>query len=160
MKGLLDRKEVDRVLGELKNMNVTLDKIVVGGLGNSLFRHGEKDNRGFCPERTVRVEKDREGEVKRLKVGFHVTEPTKLTMGERRQLVDGTVELVVGVEKEYPFAEVWYLTMFPRNVVRCCGKDSHMSEDDCWAMNGFRKGVDADVVEELEEKAVGIRTLE
>jgi hypothetical protein len=89
-----------------------------------------------------------------------MTEPTKLTMGERRQLVDRTVELVVGLQKEFPFAEVWYLTMFPRHVVRCCEKDSHMSEDDCWAMNGFRKGVDADVVEELEEKAVGIRTIE
>jgi hypothetical protein len=160
VKGLLDRKEVDRVLGELRNMKVKPDKIVVGGPGNSLFRHGEKDNRGFCPERTVRVEKDREGEVKRVKVGFHMTEPTKLTMGERRQLVDRTVELVVGVQKEFPFAEVWYLTMFPRHVVRCCGKDSHMSEDDCWAMSGFRKGVDADVVEELEEKAVGIRSVE
>jgi hypothetical protein len=80
-------------------------------------------------QRAVRAE--REGEVKRLKVGFHMTEPTKLTMGERRQVVDRTVELVVGVQKEFPFAEVWYLTMFPRHVVRCCGKDSHMSEDDC-----------------------------
>jgi hypothetical protein len=52
------------------------------------------------------------------------------------------------------------ITLFPRRVVRCCEKDSHMSEDDYWAMNGFRKGVDADVVEELEEKAVGIRTVE
>jgi hypothetical protein len=69
VKGLLDRKEVDRVMGELKNMNVKPDKIVMGGPGNSLFRHGEKDNRGFCPERTVRVEKDREGEVRMLKVG-------------------------------------------------------------------------------------------
>jgi len=160
VKGLLDRKEVDRVLKEASTMRVKPDKIVVGGPGNSLFRHGEKENRGFCPERTVRVEKDREGEVKGLKVGFHMTEPTKLTMGERRQLVDRTVELVVGLQKEFPFAEVWYLTMFPRHVVRCCEKDSHMSEDDCWAMNGFRKGVDADVVEELEEKAVGIRTIE
>jgi hypothetical protein len=67
------------------------------------------------------VEKDREGEVKRLKVGFHMTEPTKMTMGERRQVVDRTVELVVGVQKEFPFAEVWYLTMFPRHVVRCPG---------------------------------------
>jgi hypothetical protein len=160
VKGLLDRKEVDRVLKEVNIMSVKPDKIVVGGPGNSLFRHGEKENRGFCPERTVRVEKDREGEVKGLKVGFHMTEPTKLTMGERRQLVDRTVELVVGLQKEFPFAEVWYLTMFPRHVVRCCEKDSHMSEDDCWAMNGFRKGVDADVMEELEEKAVGIRTIE
>jgi hypothetical protein len=109
VKGLLDRKEVDRVLGELKSMKLKPDKIVVGGPGNSLFRHGDKDNRGFCLERTVRVEKDREGEVKRLKVGFHMTEPTKLTMGERRQVVDRTVELVVGVQKEFPFAEVWYL---------------------------------------------------
>jgi hypothetical protein len=34
-----------------------------------------------------------------------VMTPSKLTMGERRPLVDRTVELVVGVQKEFPFAE-------------------------------------------------------
>ncbi len=47
---------------------------------------GEKEIRGFCHEMTVRVEKDKDGEVKRLKVSYHMTDPSKLTMGERRQL--------------------------------------------------------------------------
>ena len=46
VKGLLDRKEVDRVLGELKSMKLKPDKIVVGGPGNSLFRHGTKTTGG------------------------------------------------------------------------------------------------------------------
>ncbi len=35
-----------------------------------------------------------------------------------------------------------------------------MSEDDCGMVNGFRKGVDVDVVDELEERVVGVRVLE
>jgi hypothetical protein len=35
-----------------------------------------------------------------------------------------------------------------------------MRDEDCLLVNGFRKGVDADVVEELEEKVVGVRVLE
>ncbi len=36
-----------------------------------------------------------------------------------------------------------------------------MSADECWLISGFREGVDAEVMEEeLEEKVVGIRTLE
>jgi hypothetical protein len=50
------------------------------------------------------------------------------------------------------------MSMFPRHVFRCCEKGSHMSEG---LISGFREGVDAEVMEEeLEEKVVGIRTLE
>ncbi len=45
--------------------------------------------------------------------------------------------------------------MFPQHVVKCCDRPSHMREEDCWLVSGFRKGVDADVAEELEEKVVG-----
>ncbi len=51
------------------------------------------------------MEKDKDGEVKRLKVSYHMTDPSKLTMGERRQLVDRTVELVEGINKEFPFCQ-------------------------------------------------------
>ncbi len=75
-------------------------------------------------------------------------------------MIDRVVELMVQLQGRFPFADVWYVTMFPRHVVRCCDRVSHMSEDDCWLLNRFRKGVDADVVEELEERLVGARVLE
>ncbi len=161
VKGVLDGMELKRVLDEVgMREEEHPDKIVVGGPGNSLIRHGEKGDRGFCPERTVRVEKGSGGEVRRLKVGYHLTDPVKVTMGERRQVIDRVVELMVQLQGRFPFADVWYVTMFPRHVVRCCDRVSHMSEDDCWLVNGLRKGVDADVVEELEERVVGARVLE
>jgi hypothetical protein len=160
VKGALDDEELGRVLEELGRREEHPDKIVVGGPGNSLIRHGEKDGRGFCPERTVRVEKGSGGEVRKVKVGYHLTEPAKVTMGERRQVIDRTVELVVQVQGKFPFADVWYMTMFPRHVVRCCDRVNHMSEEDCWMVNGFRRSVDVDVVEELEERVVGVRVLE
>jgi hypothetical protein len=98
--------------------------------------------------------------VRRLKVGYHLTDPSKVTMGERRQVIDRTVELVEQVQGRFPFAEVLYMTMLPRYLVRCCDRVTHMSEDDCWMVNGFRKGVDVDVVEELEESVVGVSVLE
>jgi hypothetical protein len=52
-----------------------------------------------------------------------------------------------------PFrGEVWYMTMFPRHEVRCCDKGTHMSEDDCRLVSGFRKDIDGEMIEELEEK--------
>jgi hypothetical protein len=118
VKGFLDGDEMGRELEEVGMGSDHPDKIVVGGPGNSLVRHGEKENRGFCPERTVRVEKDSEGEVRKLKVGYHLTDPAKISIGERRQVVDRTVEMVLELQKRFPFSEVWYLSMFPRHVVR------------------------------------------
>jgi hypothetical protein len=33
------------------------DKVIIGGPGNSLFKRGRGDMKGFCPERTVKVER-------------------------------------------------------------------------------------------------------
>jgi hypothetical protein len=156
----LDEKELKRVLEEVGKREEHPDKIVVGGPGNSLIRHGEKEDRGFCPERTVTVEKGSGGEVRRLRVGYHLTEPAKVTMGERRLVIDRTVEMVKQVQGLFSFADVWYMTMFPRHVVRCCDRVTHMSDDDCWMVNGFRKSVDVDMIEELEERVVGVRVCE
>jgi hypothetical protein len=140
VKGVLDGMELKRVLDEVGMRDELPDKIVVGGPGNSLIRHGEKEDRGFCPERTVRVAKGSGWEVRRLKVGYHLTDPAKVTMGERRQVIDRVVELMVQLQGKFPFSDVLYVTMFLRHVVRCCDRVSHMSEDDCWLVNGFKKG--------------------
>ncbi len=57
-------------------------KVIVGGPGNSLFRHGSGDKRGFCPERTARVERNVQGEVTRVSVEYHMTEPERVTLIE------------------------------------------------------------------------------
>ncbi len=106
------------------------------------------------------MEKGSGGEVKRLKVGYHLTDPVKGDNGGKEagdRSGSGNDGAAAG---QVPFCRCVVCDMFPRHVVRCCDRVSHMSEDDCWLVNGFRKGVDADVVEELEERVVGARVLE
>jgi hypothetical protein len=156
MKGRMEQSTVGQVLGEVGKIVTAPEKVLVGGPGNSLIRHGEKERKGFCPERAVKIEKGRDGEVKRVSVEYHMTEPVRISMQERRQLIERMVELVKGVQDRFPEAEVWYMTMFPRHVVRCCGKGGHMTEEDCWMVNGFRRSVDADLVEELLQMKVRV----
>jgi hypothetical protein len=40
--------------------------------------------------------------------------------------------------------------MFPRHLESCCDTPEHMTEDDVVLVNGFRKAVGRDVMEELE----------
>jgi len=47
------------------------------------------------------VERRRDGEVKRVRVGYHMTDPIKLNMKERRELIDCTVDLVKGIKDMY-----------------------------------------------------------
>ncbi len=67
-------------------MGKMADKVLIGG-GNSLFRHGRGEKKGFCPERTVKVERSGSGEVTRVSVEYHMTKPEKVTMSEKRDLV-------------------------------------------------------------------------
>jgi hypothetical protein len=46
--------------------------------------------------------------------------------------------------------------MFPRFVDRCCRTAGHMTKEDILVMSGFRKTVDCDLVEELEELGVEV----
>jgi hypothetical protein len=154
--GRLDKEAVGGVFQEVMKMGKKPEKIVVGGPANSLFRHGVGANAGFCPERTVTVEKGKDGGVKGMSVRYHMTEPTRLTMKERRELVDRTVDLMTGLQELAPEAELWYATMFPRYVSVCCDKKDHMKDEDRWAISGVRKGVDTDVTEELERAGVKV----
>jgi hypothetical protein len=78
------------------------DKVIIGGPGNSLFKHGRGDVKGFCPERTVKVERKVDGEVSRVIVQYHMTEPEKLTMSEKRELIDNVVELARRIGESLP----------------------------------------------------------
>jgi hypothetical protein len=157
--GSLDRTEMESVVERVVELGKISDKVIIGGPGNSLFKHGRGDVKGFCPERTVKVERKVDGEVPRVSVQYHMTEPEKLTMSEKRELIDNVVELARRIGESLPGIQIVYITMFPRFVDRCCSTAGHMTKEDILVMSGFRKTVDCDLVEELEESGSGGGTL-
>jgi len=159
VKGNIRKEEVDRVVKEVKRVGSWVDKVVVGGPGNSLTKHGSGTERGYCPERTVRVVKDSEGRVKGMDVRFHLTDPERLSMGEKREVVDRTVELVRRIKQDRPDTQVIYMTTFPRYLERCCDSPKHMTDEDPDSVNGFRRVVDREIVEELSGMA-GVEVVE
>ncbi len=66
-------------------------------------------------------------------------------------MIDLVVELVRRTGESLPGVQIVYLTMFPRFIDRCCKSAGHMTKEDSLVMSGFRKTVDCDIVEELEE---------
>jgi hypothetical protein len=63
---------------------------------------------------------------------FHVCRARKILMVERRDLVDRTVRMIRGAQAIFLWAEVSYVTMFPRHVEPCC--DKHITQEDVWVM--------------------------
>jgi hypothetical protein len=151
MKGEWNEDEVKRVAEEVGNKGRGVDVVVLGGPGNVIVKHGKREERGFCPERTVNVGRDEEGEMRGVSVKYHLTEPARLTMREREDLVIMAGKLVGEIREAAPDAKIFYLTMFPRHLESCCGAPDHMTDEDVLLVNGFRKAVDGDLVEELEE---------
>jgi hypothetical protein len=45
IKDRLDRVEMERVVDQVVEMGKMADKVIVGGLGNSLFRHGSAEKK-------------------------------------------------------------------------------------------------------------------
>jgi hypothetical protein len=129
--GLLTDESVNKALSELAVIGDYPTSIVVGGPGNSLMEHGVDGGRGFGPERTVKVSQCSRGKVvERWKVRYHMQEPRKISLVEKRQLVDRVVKLVRGAQELFPESVIVYMTMFPRHVERCCEKDGHMRTSD------------------------------
>ncbi len=87
MKGEGNEDEVKRVAEEVGNKGRGVDVVVLGSPGNVIVKHGKRNERGFCPERTVNVGRDEEGEMRGVSVKYHLTEPARLTMREREDLV-------------------------------------------------------------------------
>jgi hypothetical protein len=139
---------VNKALEELARMDGYPSVIVVGGPGNSIMRHGTGDNRGFAPERTVKVRKV-EGEVWGMEVRYHMVDPKKISMGEKRQVVDRVrvIKILKGAGELFPESVVMYMIMFPRHVERCCEREGHMTEEDVWVANGVRRDIDRDIKE-------------
>jgi hypothetical protein len=146
--GVMTDESVNKALSELAVIGEYPTVIVVGGPGNSLMEHGTGGVRGFGPERTVKVSQCAGGRVlERWQVRYHMQEPRRITMVEKRQLVDRVVNLVRGAQELFPESLLVYMTMFPRHVERCCDKDGHMRTADVIGLDSVRRDVDRDVIE-------------
>jgi hypothetical protein len=156
VKGRLDREEMERVVEQVVEMGKMADKVIIGGPGNSLFRHGSGESKGFCPERTARVERNVSGDVTRVSVEYHMTEPERLTLSEKRDLIDTVAELFRRIAERLPGVQLVYITMFPRFITRCCRELGHLTKEDILVINGYRKAVESEIVEELEEMSVQV----
>ncbi len=53
--------------------------------------HGKPEVRGFAPERMVRMSKSENGQSKKWEVRYHMEDPKRITMVEKRLLVDRVV---------------------------------------------------------------------
>jgi hypothetical protein len=158
--GAVTTVAVDKALAELAVLEGYPDFIVVGGPGNSIMEHGTGEHRGFGPERTVRVKDTRDGRGEKWEVRYHMENPRKITLLEKRELVDKMVRLMEGAGELFPEAEVVYVSTFPRHVDKCCGKIGHMTDADTWAVDSVRRDVDRDVKEVISEGKRNISFLE
>ncbi len=82
-----------------------------------------------------------------MEVRYHMTDQKKITMGEKRQMVDRVLRLLKGSIELFPEAVVVYMTMFPRHVERCCDREGHMTEEDVLMADGIRWDIDHDIRE-------------
>jgi hypothetical protein len=156
--GELDDKAVNFALDELAGLDGLVDKILVGGPTNSLMVHGEDDRRGFFPERKVLVKKNLSTGEQEWVSSYHMTEPRKISMAERRGLVDRFAGMIRTMQVSCPEAEINYLTMFPRFAKVCC--QDHMTEEDVFMMDGIRRDVDKDIKEMLTDNDEGVGVME
>ncbi len=120
--------------------------------------HGSGESRGFGPERQVKVKINQENGETEWNTRFHLTNPRKIGMVERRDLVDRMVRMIRGTQAIFPWAEVSYLTMFPRHVEPCCR--DHMTTEDIWLMDGARRDVDKDIIDMLGDGDEGVSVIE
>ena len=93
IRGEWSREKIEKCKKELSSCEIDPEVIVIGGPTNSLTRHGQQNRRGFGPEGKVEIGRGQEGEeVMRFK--YHLTEPVKITLGERVRLI-GMVDKLV-----------------------------------------------------------------
>jgi hypothetical protein len=121
-------------------------------------RHGKEGDRGFGGERVVKVCRKESGQ-EVWKVTYHLTDPVKINMVEKAELVDRFTELLQKVKETVgEKVEVAYVTMFPRFVRECCR--DHMTDEDVWLLDGVRRDVNKDIVDRLTDRGAKIETVE
>jgi hypothetical protein len=135
-----------------------LDVVLVRGPGNSLVVHGKEGEHGFAGEREVRIAKKVNGE-EDWTVQYHLTDPVKITMAEKVEMVDRMVNFMEDVMKMVgEGTKVMVVTVVPRFVKPCC-KD-HMTEEDVWLLDGLRRDVNREIRDKLVDRKLNIEIVE
>jgi hypothetical protein len=151
-------KRNTEMLRELQKKKSEVDVVVVGGPTNSLVRHGKEGSRGFRGERIVKVSKSESGR-EEWKVTYHLTDPVKINMVEKAELVDRFVDMLQKVKEVVgEKVVVAQVTMFPRFVRECCKK--HMTDEDVWLLDGVRRDVNKDIVDRVNDNGLRIETID
>jgi hypothetical protein len=146
------------MIEEVMRMKDEVEVVVVGGPSNSLVKHGKEGERGFGGERRVRVTKDKDGDDE-WNMTYHLTDPVKLTMTEKAELVEKMVDMMVDMKRCVgEDVRIVHVTMFPRFVEQCCRE--HMTDEDVWLMDGIRRDVNREVKDMLLESGYDIEVVD
>jgi hypothetical protein len=152
-----ERKHAEMV-EEINRMKDEVDVVVIGGPANSLVKHGKEGERGFGGERRVKVTKDKDGDDV-WDLTYHLTDPVKITMTEKAELVEKMVDMMVDMKRTVGGeVRVVHVTMFPRFVEQCCR--DHMTEEDVWLLDGIRRDVNRETKDMLLESGYDIEVVE
>jgi hypothetical protein len=91
---------------------------------------------------------------------YHLTEPVKMTMCERRQVAGVVTGIVEDCRKAWPLADVYYIGTFPRFVTKCCNRKEHMSAEDPQVINMVRRELDKEIVSQLVDLKEEVRFID
>jgi hypothetical protein len=111
MRGEMTEDVVNKAPRELAMIGEYPSVIVIRRPGNSLMEHGVGEWRGFGPERTVKVSKSAGGRTaEKWGVRYHMQDPRRISMVEKRKLVDRMVSLIKGAGELFPESVLVYCT--------------------------------------------------
>ncbi len=149
---------IEKAKRVLQNHEGGVDVVVIGGPGNSLVVHGKEGERGFAGEREVRILRKDDGE-EDWSVRYHMTDPVKITMAEKVELVDRMVNMVDDVRMMVDeTVRVVMVTIPPRFVKPCCKQ--HMMDEDVWLLDGLRRDVNREMRDELTDRKLDVDIVE
>jgi hypothetical protein len=151
-------KQHAEMVEEIHRLKDDVDVVVIGGPANSLVKHGKEGERGFGGERHVRVTKDKDGDDE-WNVTYHLTDPVKITMTEKADLVEKMVDMMVDMKRTVGGeVRIVHVTMFPRFVEQCCRE--HMAEEDVWLLDGIRRDVNRETKDMLLESGYDVEVVD
>jgi hypothetical protein len=81
-----------------------------------------------------------------------MTEPAKISMGEKEKIVGLMEYMVDELRKEYQGSDILYVGLMPRHIERCCTEKSHMEGEDIVMLHGSRREFDRQVKNRIGEK--------
>ncbi len=79
---------------------------------------------------------------------YHMTDPVKIPMTEKVELVDRMADLLVDMKRTMgDDMRAVHVTMFPRFIEECC--KGHMADEDVWLFDGIRRDVNRQIKDAL-----------